>query len=100
MNSLSHWSSRPLSLRKLVVEWGGMGLPVWEFGRRNKIRERTSQALKRLQEKFDMPLTPTVYAALTCAEEQGHDLRAILVRDFGHPPKRPKRREPVPAPQS
>jgi hypothetical protein len=79
------------SLRKLVVEWGALGLPVWEFGRRSKIRDATSRALERLQKKFDLPTTATMYAALKFAESQGAELRSILEQDFGQGPKRPKR---------
>ena len=81
----------PISFRKLVVEWGAMGLPVWEFGRRSKIREGTTQALKRLQEKFDMPTTATMWAALKFVEVQEVDLKAIVAAEFGQAPARPKR---------
>ena len=65
-----------------------MGLPVWELGRRAKIRSRVGQAITRLKEKFDMPTTAVMYAALAHAERQGVDLRAIVVEDFGQAPKR------------
>jgi len=82
--------SRRISLKKLVVEWGAMGLPVWSFGRRGKIRRGASRILNELQERFDMPLTPTIYAALKFAYTQGADLRAIVEEEFGAAPKRPK----------
>jgi len=53
-------------------------------------RAGTQRLLKQLQDKFDMPLTPTVYAALKFAEAQGADLRAIVEAEFGATPKRPK----------
>lgn len=88
--SLHRYGRPRISYHKLVVEWGALGLPVWELGRRTKLRDGTSQALARLQEKFDMPTTPTMYAALKFAEAQGADLRAIVEVDFGQAPKRPK----------
>jgi hypothetical protein len=83
---------RPLSsLRKLTVEWGALGYPVWEFGRRTRMRDETGRLLERLQDKFDLTQPNVMYASLVYAEEQGADLRAILERDFGQPTKRPKR---------
>lgn len=81
---------RRLSHKKLIVEWGALGLPVHVYGRRSKLRDATSQALTRLQERFDMPTTATMYAALRFAEAQGADLRAVVAEDFGAPPKRPR----------
>jgi hypothetical protein len=82
---------RPISLRKLTVEWGALGYPVWAFGRRTIMRDTTGQLLEHLQDKFDMTQPCVMYGALAYAHDQDVDLRAILERDFGQPTKRPKR---------
>jgi hypothetical protein len=84
------WTGHRMSLKKLVVEWGAMGLEVWVFGRRGKIRRGAQRLLRDLQERFDMPLTPTIYAALKFAEAQGADLRGMVEHEFGAAPKRPR----------
>ena len=60
------------------------GLIFW----RAKIRSQVGQAVTRLKEKFDMPTTAVMYAALAFAEAQGADLRAIVEGEFGQAPKR------------
>jgi hypothetical protein len=77
-----------LSLRKLVVEWGALGLPVWDLKRRAKIRAGIHKMTDRLKEKFDMPSPAVTYAALANAEAENADLRAIVEADSGQAPKR------------
>jgi hypothetical protein len=93
VGSLQHrcHDKRPISIRKLTVEWGALGYPVWDFGRRRKMRDVTGQLLEHLQDKFDMTQPSVMYGALAHALDQGVDLRAILEGDFGQPTKRPKR---------
>jgi hypothetical protein len=77
-------------VRQLIIEWGALGLPVWEVGRRGKIRLGIGQVLNRLQARFDIPAPATMYAALKFAEDNAADLRALLAAEFGQAPKRPQ----------
>ena len=79
-----------LNLKRLIVEWGALGLPTWTIGRRSKIRHETTRTLERVKKKHDLTTTPAMYAALTYVEEHDVDLKAIVERDFGAAPKRAK----------
>jgi hypothetical protein len=86
--ALKRFQKPRLSLKKLIVEWGALGLPVWDLKRRAKIRAGIHKMTDRLKEKFDMPSTAVMYAALANAEATGADLRGIVEADFGQAPKR------------
>ena len=65
-------------------------MPVWEMGRRNKMRLEVGKMLEGIKKESNLPTTAAMYAALTLASEWDGDLRSIVEDEFGQAPKRPR----------